>query len=76
MSVERRTVGMTLPREQFSVQIAEAAATRHEYLTGFASQRSAEQAARRRIDFIVDIHDPHATRAHSRQSSRRRAGRH
>jgi hypothetical protein len=64
--VEHRKVGMTLKREQFSVTISDTMSSRSEYLRGFASRLSAVQAAQRRIDFIVDIHDRHVRRNRAR----------
>ena len=71
--VEHRKVGMTLQREQFSVTISDTTAPRSEHLSGFHSRLSAVQAAQRRVDFILDIQDPHQARPRSK--TKRRNGR-
>jgi hypothetical protein len=56
--VEHRQLGVTVRRDQFSVRIEDEQDTGNEYLTGFASRATALQAARRRVDFIMDIQRP------------------
>jgi hypothetical protein len=60
--VEHRRVGLTLPRDQFSVRIRDESESQEEYLTGFSTKLSAIEAARKRIDFIVDIRRPRTAR--------------
>lgn len=69
--VERRAIGLTLPRVRFSVRIVEPETQRGEYLSGFLGCESAVQAAQRRIDAIVDIQDPPADHASARRRRKR-----
>ncbi len=68
MVLEHCTLGMTLRRDRYSVKISDTTAAREEYLTGFPSRIAAMQAARRRIDFILDIQDPRRPRRRPRAS--------
>lgn len=56
--LERRTVGMTFRRVQYSARIIHEGSSREEYLAGFNSKQAATTAAHRRIDFILDIQMP------------------
>ena len=67
ISLEHHTSGMTIQRDQYSVKIVDTTIAREEYLKGFSSRVSAMQAARHRIDFILDIRDPHAPRRRPRR---------
>ncbi len=68
MTLEHCTHGMTVRRHRYNIKITDTEAAREEYLAGFSSQTTALQAARRRIDFILDIRDPRTPRRR-RQSS-------
>ncbi len=70
--VEHRVLGMTLRREQYSLRLIDELATREEYLTGFANKVIAREAARRRIDFILDIQLPRTRRPQLRRPRRAR----
>ncbi len=69
MVLEHCTLGMTIRRHRYSVKIYQATTGREEYLTGFSSHLTALQAARRKIDFILDIRDPRAPRRRRRSGS-------
>ncbi len=62
LTLEQCRVGVTLTRTQFSIRLNDPVARREETLTGFSSRSTAEQAGMRRIDFLIDIHDPQAKR--------------
>ncbi len=66
MVLEHCMLGTTLRRHRYNVKITDTAAVREEYLTGYASRITALQAARRRIDFLVDIRDSHRPRPRPR----------
>ena len=67
ISLEHHTTGMTIQRDQYSAKIADTTNAREEYLKGYSSRVSAMQAARRRIDFILDIRDPRTPRRRTRR---------
>jgi len=62
LQVEQSRVGVTLTRTQFSIRLSDPVARREEYLPGFSRRSTAEQAARRRVDYLIDVHDPHTQR--------------
>lgn len=67
VAIEHCVTGLTVRRDRYSARITDTLGEREEYLTGFCSRSSAIQAAQRRVDFILDIQDPHRKR-------KRRAG--
>ena len=66
IAIEHCTTGTTIRRERYGAKITDTEAAREEYLRGFSSHVSAIQAARRRIDFILDIRNPRAPRRRRR----------
>jgi len=68
--VEHVVLGMTLRREQYRLRLVDLRDSREEYLTGFANKVTALEAARRRIDFILDIQRPRTGKPHHRRSNR------
>jgi hypothetical protein len=72
LTTEHLVTGFTMRREQFHVRLTHMSDGREEYLRGFASRVQALQAARRRVDFIVEIRDPRTVQQRSRR--RRAAG--
>ena len=67
VAIERRQVGTTIKRVQFSVRLQDSSAARIEFLRGYSSRQQAIAAAHRRIDFIVDIQTPHQPRRRKRR---------
>jgi hypothetical protein len=74
--VEHVVLGMTLRREQYRLRLVDTHDSREEYLTGFANKVTALEAARRRIDFILDIQRPRTRTRHPQRSNLMRTRRH
>ena len=69
ISLEHHTTGTTIQRDQYSVKLADTTNAREEYLKGYSSRVHAMQAARERIDFVLDIRDPRTPRRRTRRVS-------
>lgn len=65
--IERRELGTTIKRIQFSARLHDPSTSRVENLRGYSSKEVVLSAAQHRIDFILDIEIPRRPRRHQRR---------
>jgi hypothetical protein len=75
IDLTRRSLGLTMRREQFSVTIRRESPFAEMFLSGFSSKQTALAAARRRVQLLQPMPRPKNSGPHAQRTDRKRRAR-